>query len=285
MPFPGFGRVSENLRRSTVCVKAGRHSQGSGVIVDPSGLIVTNAHVVASTGPIEVSFWDGQCIRADLSKRDASRDIAILRVPLSGLPAVTLANSDEVRAGHAVVAVGNPMGFQGALTTGVVHAMGRLPGLGPMNWIQADVRLAPGNSGGPLADAHGQVIGINTMIAGGLGLAVPSNAVARRLQSENDRVSLGAVVRPVQVSVEARMRLGMMVLQVIKNGAADLASLMPGDLLIAADGRAFHSIEDLERMLDGAGERIARVEFLRGARERSRTAFVRLCPPAASAAL
>ncbi len=283
MPVPGFGEVSENLRRSTVCVKAGRHGQGSGVIVDPAGLIVTNTHVVASAGHIEVSFWDGQRVRADLSKHDASRDISILRVPLCGLPAVTLANSDEVRAGDAVVAVGNPMGFQGALTTGVVHAVGRVPGLGPMNWIQADVQLAPGNSGGPLADAQGQVIGINTMIVEGLGLAVPSNAVARRLRSEYDRASLGVVVRPVQVSLEARMRLGMMVLQVIKNGAADLASLMPGDLLIAADGHAFNSIEDLERMLDGAGERIARVEFLRGARERSRTAFVRLCPPAISA--
>lgn len=281
MPVPGFGEVSENLRRSTVHIRAGRHGQGSGVIVDPAGVIVTNTHVVASSGPIEVSFWDGQRVRADLSKRDASRDISILRVPLSGLPSVTLANSDEVRAGEAVVAVGNPMGFQGALTTGVVHAVGRVPGLGPMSWIQADVQLAPGNSGGPLANAQGQVIGINTMIAGGLGLAVPSNTVARRLRSEYDRASLGVVVRPVQVSLEAKVRLGMMILQVIKNGAADLASLMPGDLLIAADGRAFHSIEDLECMLDGADERVARVEFLRGARVRSRTAFVRLCPPAA----
>ncbi len=281
MPVPGFGEVSENLRRSTVGVKAGRHGQGSGVIVNPAGVIVTNTHVVASSDSIEVSFWDGQRLRADLTKRDASRDISILRVPLSGLPAVTLANSDEVRAGQAVVAVGNPMGFQGALTTGVVHAVGHVPGLGPMNWIQADVQLAPGNSGGPLANAQGQVIGINTMIADGLGLAVPSNVVARRLRCECDRASLGVVIRPVQVSLKAGMRLGMMVLQVVKNGAADLASLMPGDLLIAADGHAFNSIEDLERVLDGAGERIARVEFLRGARERSRTAFVRLCPPAA----
>jgi S1-C subfamily serine protease len=99
MPIPGFGEVSENLRRSTVCVKAGRHGQGSGVIVDPEGLIVTNTHVVASSGPVEVSFWDGRRVRADLSKRDVSRDVSILRVPLSGLPAATLANSDKVRTG------------------------------------------------------------------------------------------------------------------------------------------------------------------------------------------
>jgi len=276
MPIPGFGEISESLRRKTVSVKAGRHGRGSGVIVDSSGLIVTNAHVVALASPIEVSLWDGQSVRADLSKRDTTRDVAILRVPLSGLPAATFANSDEVRAGQAVVAVGNPMGFLGALTTGIVHAVGRVPELGPMNWIQADVQLAPGNSGGPLANVQGQVIGINTMIAGGLGLAVPSNAVARRLRSEDERVSLGVVVRPVQVPLQTRMRLGMMVLQVIKDGAADLASLMPGDLLIAGNGRAFNSIEDLERMLDGAGERIARVEFLRGGRENTRTAFVHL---------
>jgi serine protease Do len=283
VPFPGFGEIAEQLRRSTVQVRAGWRRQGSGVIVDSSGVIVTNAHLAVSS-PIEVQLWDGRRAQCTLFHRDAARDVAVLRVPIPELIAAPLADSDSVRVGEAVVAVGNPLGFVGAMTTGVVHAMGRVPGLGPMKWIQADVRLAPGNSGGSLANTKGQVIGINTMVAGGLGLAVPSNTVSHQLESREGRASLGIVVRPIPVPVSAEARFGMMVLEVTKDSAADQASLMPGDLLIGAEGRAFDSIEDLERILDGPGERVVCVQFYRGNFRNTRTAIVRLRPAVMAAA-
>ena len=234
MPVPGFGEIAEKLRRSTVHVSAGRRGRGSGIIVKPEGAIVTNAHVAAFS-PIEVQLWDGTRERADLLLRDAGRDLAILRVSRSGLSAAALADSDQLRVGELVIAIGNPFGFIGAVTTGVVHAVGRVPGLGPRKWDQADVRLAPGNSGGPLADAQGRVIGINTMIAGGVGLAVPSNAVLRLLSTsriELPRYPLGVVVRPAEISMNGRMRLGLVIVEVIENSAAETASLMLGDILI-----------------------------------------------------
>src|SRR5207245_1011153 len=104
-------------------------------------------------------------------------DLAALRIGANSLPAASPTDSSHLRPGELAIAIGNPMGFVGALTTGVIHAMGPLRGLGPQTWVQASVRLAPGNSGGPLADARGHVIGINTMVAGRLALAIPSNAV------------------------------------------------------------------------------------------------------------
>jgi serine protease Do len=294
MPVPGFGEIAEELRRSTVHVSAGRLGHGSGTLVKPEGVIVTNAHV-AAFGPIEVQLWDGTRVPAELLSRDPARDLAVLRVARSGLPRATIGDSDRLRVGELVIAIGNPFGFIGALTTGVVHAVGRVPGLGPMKWIQADVRLAPGNSGGPLADARGHVVGINTMIAGGVGLAVPSNTVSRMLNGGLSRGPLGVVVRPVQIAVSGRSRLGLMILEVLKGGAAETASLMLGDILIGVDGEALDSMEDFERALDGAPsasrmalrgarERVVGLEFLRGHRTNIRTVAVRLASPRMAAA-
>jgi len=262
--------------------------------VKPEGIIVTNAHVAAFS-PIDVQLWDGTRVSAELISRDAARDLAVLRVAKSGLPAATLADSDALRVGELVIAIGNPLGFIGALTTGVVHAVGRVVGLGPMKWIQADVRLAPGNSGGPLADARGHVIGINTMIARGVGLAVPSNTVFRLLNGARSRSPLGIVVRPVEITLSGRQRLGLMILEVSKNSAAEVASLMLGDILVGVDGRALDSMEDFERALDGpqsasdmarpnAGERVIRLQFLRGDRTNLRTVALRLGSPRMAAA-
>ena len=281
--FPGFGEVAERLRRSTVHVGVGGRGHGSGVIVKPEGLIVTNAHVAAAN-TMEVQLWDGTRAPATLLDRDPTRDLAVLRVPLSGLLAVEFADSDHVQVGELVMAVGNPLGFLGALTTGVVHAVGRIPGLWPTKWVQADVRLAPGNSGGPLADARGRLVGINTMVAGGLGLAVPSNAVSRMLAGKSRRASLGIVTRPVEITVNGAVRLGLIVLELVRDGAAEAASLMLGDILVGAGGRALNSIEDLERVLDGSGERVARLQFLRGDRLNIRTVAVRLGLRATAAA-
>src|SRR5579862_501858 len=144
MPFEGFGEIAEKLRRSTVQVSAGRGRHGSGVIIRPEGLIVTNAHVAAFQA-ISIQLWDGTRARADLVSHDTQRDLAALRIARSDLPATALADSDGLRVGELVLAIGNPLGFVGALTTGIVHAIGCAPGLGPRKWVQADIRLAPGN--------------------------------------------------------------------------------------------------------------------------------------------
>ena len=283
MTVPGFGETAEKLRRSTVQVRAGRRGQGSGAIVKPDGVIVTNAHVAAFS-PLEIELWDGKRAPAILSMRDELRDIAVLRTPLAGLPAAPLADSDQLRVGELVVAIGNPLGFTGALTKGVVHSIGRVPGLGPMKWVQADVRLAPGNSGGPLANAAGHVVGINTMIAGGVGLAVPSNAVSRVLRGRVSRGSLGITTRPVQITFRGRTQFGLVILEIIENSAAEDASLMLGDIITGAEERTFDSMDDLEQVLEGAGERVVRLQFLRGDRANVRTVAVRLSPPKLAAA-
>jgi serine protease Do len=281
----GFGNIAEALRRSTVHVRAGRRGQGSGIILSPDGLIVTNAHV-ASSRPLEVQLWDGSQSSAEIVVRDAARDLAFLRVAKSSLPAAMLADSDKLRVGELVMAVGNPFGFIGAITTGVVHGIGQVNGLAPLKWIQADVQLAPGNSGGPLANAEGQVVGVNTMIAGGVGLAVPSNTVARllnRLRNGAPQAPLGITLRPMEIKVENRAQLGLAILEVNKNSAAERASLMRGDILIGVEGRHFESIEDLDRALDDTransssnGERVIRIQFLRDDPTRIRTVSVRL---------
>ena len=280
----GFGDIAEKLRRSTVQVSVGRRGQGSGIIVSPDGLIVTNAHV-ATSGRLDVQQWDGSRSPAELLSRDEARDLALLRISRSGgLPAAALADSDRLRVGELVIAIGNPFGFIGALTTGVVHAIGRFPGLMPVKWIQADVQLAPGNSGGPLANARGEVVGVNTMIAGGLGLAVPSNSVSRLLKARLGQAPLGVVVRPVQITVTGRARLGLGILEVSKNGAAEAASLMRGDVLIGFEGRELETIEDFDQALDGDGVRVVRLQFLRGDPALVRTVAVRLGLPSQAAA-
>lgn len=275
MVIPGFGEIAEKLRRSTVHISAGRHGHGSGVIVKPEGVIVTNAHVAAFS-PIEVELWDGSRAQAVLSMRDAARDVAVLRVPLSELPAAPFADSDQLCVGELVIAVGNPLGFTGALTTGVVHAVGRVPGLGPRQWIQADVRLAPGNSGGPLANARGHIVGINTMVAAGVGLAIPSNAVSRLIRRKSSDAPLGIVSRPAEITARGRAQLGLVILEIAKNSAAESASLMLGDIIVGVNGRTIDSLEDVERVLEGMGERVVRVQFLRGDRSNIRTVAIRL---------
>ncbi|HKA61746.1 MAG TPA: trypsin-like peptidase domain-containing protein [Methylomirabilota bacterium] len=142
---------------------------GAGVVWHPDGLILTNAHV--ARGDVSVVLGDGRARPARLVARDPARDLAALVVEASGLPAAPIGESSALRVGEVVLAVGNPFGLARALSAGLVHAVdGRV--------IQADLRLAPGNSGGPLADARGRVVGLNAMIVGGLAIAVPSE-VAR----------------------------------------------------------------------------------------------------------
>ena len=123
MAIEGFGQIAERLRRSTVQITSGRRGQGSGFIVKSDGVIVTNAHVVGDS-PLEAKLWDGSSFPAHVDALSARRDLAVLRIPAVNLPPVTLANSDNLRVGELVIAVGNPLGFMGAVTTGIVHAIG-----------------------------------------------------------------------------------------------------------------------------------------------------------------
>ena len=170
-----------SLRAITVEVRTAARGGGAGVIWAPDGLVVTSAHVIVGAHDVprdtEVILADRRRLGAALVGWDRTIDIALLRVQASDLPAATAGDSSHLRPGELVLAIGHPFGLAGAVVTGVVHAgpTGRSRA-GPA-WIQADLRLAPGHSGGPLANARGHVVGINAMIAGGLALAVPSAAV------------------------------------------------------------------------------------------------------------
>lgn len=275
MAIQGFGEVAELLRRSTVQVTSGRRAQGSGFIVKSDGVIVTNAHV-AREGSLCVQLWDGNSFPARVESRNTWRDLALLRISTTNLVPVSLRNSDELRVGELVIAVGNPLGFVGAVTTGVVHAIGRRPGLGPTKWIQADAQLAPGNSGGPLADARGNVVGVNTMVASGLGLAVPANAVTKLISGEFDQAPMGVLLQPTTMRVAGSEQLGLVVLQVISGSAAEYASLKQGDVLTGIEGRRIGSLDDLEAALEGQGERVLHLQFIRGDTAKIRTAHLRL---------
>jgi serine protease Do len=174
----------ERLRRSSVQVLQ-RGGGGSGIVWDSSGHILTNSHVMRGEQAWVVDS-QGRRSRGRVVRRDPERDLALLETGLNAEPAL-FADSNAVRPGEIAFAIGNPLGLTGAVAFGAIHATGALP-FGPKGrWLQADVRLAPGNSGGMLADAEGRVIGVNTMIFHGMGLAVPSNEAAAFISGMNRR--------------------------------------------------------------------------------------------------
>ena len=280
MNIPGLGEIADQLRRSTVLVRpGGSRGNGSGVLWSSDGLIVTNAHV-ARGSRAEISLWDGREFHAEVTSRDTHRDLAALRISVDDLLAAEAGDSSRVRPGEIAIAVGNPLGFVGALTTGVVHAVGPIRGLGSQSWVQSDVRLAPGNSGGPLADARGCVIGINSMIAGSLALAVASNEVVRFLRGESgaDSLRLGVTVMPVGLPRSSGRKFGLVLATVEPGTPAARASLLPGDILLGTEGKRFSSVQDLAEALHGNDSMILRLEFLRGDYERVRRVSIQLAP-------
>jgi len=276
MAVTGFREITEKLRRSTVEVRAVRRGGGSGVIWSSEGSIITNAHVVRGE-QVSLRLWDGRDFDATVASRDPRRDLAALRIPATNLASIFVADSSQVRPGELAIAIGNPMGFVGALTTGVINAVGPVRGLGTQSWVQANVRLAPGNSGGPLADARGRLIGINTMVAGRLALAIPSNVVRDFLSGVPSDAWLGVTVHPARIPrSDPAGGFGLVVLEVEPRSPASSASLFPGDILLGTEDKAFTSLDDLSKALEGSGPRLLRLQFLRGDYSRVRRGTVQL---------
>ena len=194
--------VVQRVQRSLVSVHDGRRGAGAGIIWRPDGIILTNHHVV-SHGKVNVTLYDGQTLPARLIARDPEIDLAVLQIDHSNLPPAMVADSRDLRVGQLVLAVGHPWGQRGVVTTGIISGLctAKTRGQrGSVPVIQSDVELAPGNSGGPLVNAQGAVIGINTMIVGGdLGLAVPS-----QLASEFIGQAMLAGQRPAEARTNGR---------------------------------------------------------------------------------
>jgi S1-C subfamily serine protease len=261
--------------------KRGRRGQmgdaaGSGVIIAPDGFVLTNNHVVEAAGGIEVSLTDGNTYPAQIVGTDPATDLAVIRVLANGLPAAALGDSDRLRPGQLVIAIGNPLGFQSTVSTGVISALGRAlrspSGRLIENVIQADVALNPGNSGGPLVDSRGQVIGINSAMiymAQGISFAIPINTakwVAGELFTRGKvrRAYLGLAgqVRPISRRAQRYFELSqetvVEVVSVEANGPAHRAGLREGDQIVALNGEPVANVDDVHRLLAGqeAGTRL-----------------------------
>jgi serine protease Do len=254
--------VATALREVTVVVRstsrnasrASSAGQGSGIVWSPDGTIVTNAHVVTGDSAL-VTLADGRSAEARVALRDKRRDLAILAADTRGAawPMPVLGAPASLKTGELVLALGHPLGVEHALAMGVVHAA---PDGRRSPYVVADIQLAPGNSGGPLADARGRIVGVNSMIVGGLGFAISVDVVRSLIASAAPRPSLGVQLRPVQVRVPAGAEstsVALVVLTTATTGAAAQAGIIPGDLLLGHAGRPFHSPEDLSSLLRDAG--------------------------------
>ena len=260
------------------------HGAGSGLIITPDGYVLTNSHVVSGSRRIEVRLQDGRTLEAQVVGDDPHSDLAVVRLLESGLPSAELGDSSRLRVGQLVVAIGNPLGFQATVTTGVVSALGRSlraqSGRLIENIIQTDAALNPGNSGGPLVDFRGRVIGINTAVimgSQGICFAIPANTakwVTAQLIRDGRvrRAYLGisgqqvAVDRQLAVEYALTAPTAVRVVEVQPSTAAARAGLAPGDVLVRVGGAAVASPDDLQRALarHAIGEALM-VDVLRGA--------------------
>jgi serine protease Do len=206
---------------------------GAGVVWERDR-VVTNAHVVRSD-QVQLETIEGQRLPAHVELLDSWRDLALLEAA-GTLNPIALGDEETLRPGSLVVGLGHPLGWTGAISLGIVHRVDRDGARGHPRWIRADVRLEPGNSGGPLADAHGRLIGINTMVVQGLGLAIPVSAVRRFLLPRDQRPRLGVRLQPVSVHGRRRGRFGLIVVGVTKHSAAEGAGVNVGDVILSVDG-------------------------------------------------
>jgi S1-C subfamily serine protease len=244
-----------------------RGGAGSGVVVTPDGYLLTNEHVVQRVREARVTFVDGRSVPAVLAGRDPATDLAVLRAQAGALPYAQLASAQRLRAGQLVVAVGNPYGFESTVSAGVVSALGRSlrsrQGRLIEGVVQHSAALNPGNSGGPLVDAHGHVVGINTAIiavAQGIGFAIPASTAQWVLteiltQGRVRRAWLGVAARdrPLDLRLVRALGLGatraVEVLSRESEGPAAASELNPGDLIVAVNEAPVDGIDALHRLL------------------------------------
>ncbi len=243
------------------------HGSGSGFVIAPDGFVLTNSHVVNGADRIDVRFADGSARQASLVGDDPHSDLAVLRIPDAGLPASSFADSSALRVGQLVIAIGNPLGFQATVTAGVISALGRTlrsqSGRLIEGIIQTDAALNPGNSGGPLVDFRGHVIGVNTaIIAGSQGIcfAISSNTaqqVASQLINFGSvrRAYLGVILQMARIPRRVAARHGIaqetaaLVTEIDNDGAAHKAGIKASDLIVKAGERLVLSPDDLQTAL------------------------------------
>jgi serine protease Do len=287
--------VAERLSPSVANLRVSRRVRGgrildgggSGVVITPDGFTLTSAHVIARTeGKGRASFVDGRELEFEVVGSDPLSDLAVLRVDARDLVPAELGDAERLRVGQLVVAIGNPHGFTGSVTAGVVSALGRsLPTRSDANVrvvdnvIQPDAALNPGNSGGALADGRGRVVGINTAVAGvGLGLAVPINAATRRIlgalmaEGRFRRAYLGIAggprPLPPRLARELGRKSGVEIAQVVEGGPADLAGMRAEDLIVELEGTPIEGMDDLQRVVvSEVIGRAVRAKVVRGGRE------------------
>jgi len=237
-----------------------QQSLGSGFIIDREGYIITNNHVVAGADEIKVKLADGREFKAKVIGRDQKTDLALIKISslFKDLPVLTLGDSDKIRVGDWVIAVGNPFGLEHTVTQGIISATGRVIGSGPYdNFLQTDAPINPGNSGGPLVNLKGEVIGINTAIIAsgqGIGFAIPGNMAKSVISQIREK---GKVVRGwIGVSVQTitpemaqafglKEAKGALVAEVVPGGPAEEAGIKRGDVIISFDGRMINRMSDL----------------------------------------
>jgi S1-C subfamily serine protease len=270
--------VAERLSPSVANLRVARRVRGgrvatgggSGVVITPDGFMLTSAHVVAGTdGRVEATFVDGREVAAEVVGADPLSDLAVLRSDAADLVPAELGDAERLRVGQLVVAIGNPHGFAGSVTAGVVSALGRsLPvrsraaGRIVENVIQTDAALNPGNSGGALADGRGCVIGINTAVAGvGLGLAVPINDTTRKILAALMRegrftrayigIAGGSRPLPPRLARELGRTACVEVVEVVEGSPAAIAGLRPEDMIVAVEDTPVEGVDDLQRLMAG----------------------------------
>ena len=276
-----------------------QQSLGSGFIIDRDGFIITNNHVVEKADEIKVKLSDGREFSARVVGRDTKTDLALIKVssPFKQLPVLPLGDSDKMRVGDWVLAVGNPFGLEHTVTQGIISATGRVIGSGPYdNFLQTDAPINPGNSGGPLINMQGEVIGINTAIiqgGQGIGFAIPSN-LAKSVSSqikEKGKVTRGWLGVSIQsVTPELAQSLGLkepkgaLVSSVMTNSPASAAGIHAGDVIVSCYGREVASASDLPRIVAEApvGKEIA-MTVVRDGSERPLRVTLRDSAEAASA--
>ncbi len=239
-------------------------SLGSGFIVDKDGYIVTNNHVVQGAEEIKVKLVDGREFIAKVIGRDPKTDIALIKISslFKDLPVLPFADSDQIRVGDWVLAIGNPFGLENTVTQGILSASGREIGAGPLdNFLQTDAPINPGNSGGPLVNLKGEVVGINTAIVSagqGIGFAIPSNVAKKIIPvlKEKGKVVrgwMGVAIRPVTPEIADELHLketeGALVLDVVKGGPADKAGIKRGDVIVSFQGNPIKKGNDLSKFV------------------------------------